>query len=299
MKFYDLFSGIGGFRLGLERAGFECVGNCEIDKYSNFVYSYNFNEDSKPEDVRKLDVTRIPEFDILTAGFPCQSFSVAGNEKGFNDDRGNLFFEIIKIAKEKKPSIILLENVKGLLSNDSGRTFFRILNELDAIGYDVQWQLINGKYFVPQNRERVFIVASLRERGFRKIFPIEQDKEMDSIKVEGEQKEQFVNCIDANYWKGLDKHGQRTMVLLSNTKANIKQRIQDRKETWTIDTCGGKMAICDDSSIRRLTVLECERLMGFPDNWTSVEGVSDTQRYKMLGNAVIPQIVELIGSRIK
>lgn len=294
--FYDLFSGIGGFRLGLERCGFQYVGSCEIDKHAREVYKNNFGEYPTDQDVRQLDPTRLPDFDILTAGFPCQSFSYAGNEKGFNDDRGNLFFEIIKISKQKKPYIIFLENVEGLLSNDKGRTFLRILLELEELGYDVQWQVINGRHFVPQNRERVFIIGSLRERTRPEIFPIRDYSKENNKQVEGKQKEQFVNCIDANYWKGLDNHGQRTMIFTAHTKGNIKKRIQNRNETWTLDTSSSKQLIIEKNTIRKLTPLECERLMGFPDNWT--HGFADTIRYRMLGNAVIPQIIEMIGTKL-
>lgn len=297
LTFYDLFCGIGGFRKGLEQTGhFKHVGSCEIDKYAREIYKKNFGDYPTERDIREVDPSKLPDFDILTAGFPCQSFSTAGNEKGFNDDRGNLFFEIIKIAKVKRPSFLLLENVKGLLSNDRGRTFLRILLELDAIGYDLQWQLINGKYFVPQNRERVFIIGSLRERGFRKIFPIRENYSTDNTEIKRKQEKQFINCIDANYYKGVDNHGQRTMIFLAHTKGNIKERIQDRNLTWTMDTSNSKQGLLDNGRYRKLTPLECERLMGFPDNWT--QGQTDMQRYKMLGNAVIPQIIEMIGKKL-
>jgi len=282
--------------LGLERCGFTCVGSCEIDKHAREIYKKNFGDYPTETDVRQLDPKRLPDFDILTAGFPCQSFSVAGNERGFEDDRGNLFFEIIKIANEKKPSILFLENVEGLLSNDSGRTFLKIILDLDENGYDIQWQIINGKYFVPQNRSRVFIIASLRTKPRPEIFPIRYCSQKDNNKVEGEQEEQLVNCIDANYWKGLDNHGQRTMVFTGHTKGNIKKRIQNRNETWTLDTSGNKQLLMEKNTIRKLTPLECERLMGFPDNWTV--GSPDTQRYRMLGNSIIPQIIEMIGAKL-
>lgn len=294
--FYDLFAGIGGFRIGLDKCNFRCVGSCEVDKYAREVYKKNFGDYPTERDIREVVPTQLPDFDILTAGFPCQSFSVAGNEKGFNDNRGNLFFEIIKIAKEKKPSYLFLENVKGILSNDNGRTFLRILVELETIGYDIQWQVINGRYFVPQNRERVFIIASLRTKPRPEIFPIRDYSEENNKQVEGKQEKQFVNCIDANYWKGLDNHGQRTMVFTAHTKGNIKKRIQNRNESWTLDTSSSKQLILEKNTLRKLTPLECERLMGFPDNWT--EGQNDTNRYKMLGNAVIPEIIETIGKRL-
>ncbi len=181
MKFFDLFAGIGGFRLALEREGYECVGHCEIDKYANLLYTNYFNiKDTEVyfKDATEIVPERLPDFDILTAGFPCQSFSIAGKRRGFEDTRGTLFFEIARIAKVKRPTYLLLENVKGLLSHDKGRTFETILKTLDELGYDAEWQVLNSKDFgVPQNRERVFIVGHLRGRSRPKIFPVtETDK---------------------------------------------------------------------------------------------------------------------------
>ena len=143
IKFVDMFSGIGGFREGLTRAGgFECVGHCEIDKYAN--RSYNALFDTKGEwfieDARKADPSAMPDFQLLCGGFPCQTFSIAGSRKGFGDPRGTLFFELARLAEARKPSYLLFENVPGLLSHDGGRTFATILNTLDRLGYGVEWQ---------------------------------------------------------------------------------------------------------------------------------------------------------------
>jgi len=156
LRFYDLFSGIGGFHLGLKRKGFEYAGACEIDKYARKVYAERFSLDESTieSDARRLVPESMPDFDILCAGFPCQAFSFAGKEMGFNDPRGHLFVEIARIAKRKRPEILFLENVRGLLSHDKGRTFRRILDTLYEVGYDVEWQVIDGKYFLPQSRER-------------------------------------------------------------------------------------------------------------------------------------------------
>lgn len=292
--FYDLFAGIGGFRLGLEHAGFSCIGGCEIDKYAREIYKKNFGVYPETADARQLDPSTIPDFDILAAGFPCQAFSVAGKRMGFTDTRGTLFFEIARIAKQKRPALLFLENVKGLLSNDSGRTFYTIINTLDELGYDVEWQCINGKYFLPQKRERVFIVGHAREKPTRKIFPIVEGYGMGKSDVSDGQQSTTINCLDATYYKGRSQHGQRPLIaMLANTKGNIKQRIQSRDDCWSIDSCSHKQAILDDTRFRMLTPTECERLQGFPDGWT--EGVSDTQRYKMLGNAVMVPVVEYIA----
>ena len=298
MKFLDLFSGIGGFRLGLQRAGHECVGSCEIDEYARTIYQKHFVGNIR-HDVRHVHENEVPDVDIITAGFPCQAFSIAGKRMGFDDTRGTLFFEIARLAKEIRPKILFLENVKGLLNHDKGRTFGTIINTLYELGYDVEWQVINGKYFVPQNRERVFIIGHLRDKPTAKIFPItdiyqKYDKTLQQAQSEGEWiRDPHTRAIDANYTKA---GGSRTMILMSHKQANIKERIQDRDESWTLDTSGNKMAVGTNYKIRKLTPLECERLMGFPDNWT--EGISDHQRYKMLGNSVIPQIIEMIGKRL-
>ena len=191
MKFLDLFAGIGGFRMGLESLGHECVGFCEIDKFAR--KSYKAIYDTKGE-IELHDITQVTNeewrkfrgtVDIICGGFPCQAFSIAGKREGFLDKtRGTLFFEIARAAKEIKPPLLFLENVKGLLSHDQGRTFRTILSTLDELGYDAEWQVLNSKNFgVPQNRERVFIVGHLRGAGGRSVFPIRgENPTVDSCK---------------------------------------------------------------------------------------------------------------------
>jgi DNA (cytosine-5)-methyltransferase 1 len=357
-----LFSGIGGFDLALETTGNQIVGACEIDEYARLVYKKHFPDVPMWEDAIKIKPEELPDFELLCAGFPCQAFSIAGKRLGFEESRGTLFFEIARIARQKRPKFLFLENVKGLLSHANGKTFANILATLDELGYDVEWQVLNSKYFVPQNRERIFIIGHLRGEGTTKIFPIKEDGGLPTQEQEPTvvrtitggghsgglhsqmtlivndrgnlRKIKISSNLDANYWKGVDQHGARTMILLSHTKGNIKQRIQNEDEFWTVDTSGGKQGLIvlhnDKHStnrlydpkgisrtlrasaggkgsktglyktvegIRRLTPLECERLQGFPDEWT--EGVSDTQRYKQLGNAVTVPVVEFIARRFE
>ena len=226
MRFLDLFSGIGGFRMGLEMAGHECVGHVEIDKYAN--QSYRAIHKPKEREFFHEDITTITDesirelrdrgIDIIAGGFPCQAFSIAGKRAGFEDTRGTLFFDIARIAKEIKPKYLFLENVKGLLNHDRGDTFEVILRSLDEIGYDAEWQVLNSKHFgVPQNRERVFIIGHLRGGSTRKVFPIGSEyEEIDGLQgqhigtittrtgvngtvgtyiVEGEQLSQKINQI--------------------------------------------------------------------------------------------------------
>ncbi|HGI4822190.1 TPA: DNA cytosine methyltransferase [Streptococcus agalactiae] len=179
MKFLDLFAGIGGFRLGMEQAGHECIGFCEINKFARA--SYKVIHDTEGE-IELHDITRVSDefirgigsVDVICGGFPCQAFSIAGNRRGFEDTRGTLFFEIARFASILRPKYLFLENVKGLLNHEGGATFETIIRTLDELGYNVEWQIFNSKNFgVPQNRERVFIIGHLRGEGTRPIFPFE------------------------------------------------------------------------------------------------------------------------------
>ena len=345
LKFFDLFAGVGGFRLGMERAGHECIGSCEWDKYSRETYKKNFGSYPEYDDAKDLHPQSLPYFDVLCAGFPCQAFSIAGKRLGFEDTRGTIFFEIARIAKEKRPPYLLLENVKGLLSHDKGRTFATIISTLDEMGYDAEWQVLNSKYFVPQNRERIFIIGHLRDRRTRKVFPLgdNDEKTTKQIKRVGGYSQcsavydpdglaPTISACTHGYAIGnisvkacltpdrlekrqmgrrfkedgepsftvntQDRHGvmiDTTMVYMSNINANMKQRIQERTESWTLGT-GTDFGIKDGMKIRRLTPLECERLQGFPDDWTIG---SDTQRYKQCGNAVTVDVVEYIAKELR
>jgi DNA (cytosine-5)-methyltransferase 1 len=314
MEFIELFAGIGGFRYGLESCNnrhkatgegkdlhrqkpnpakdttqrtFTCVYSNEWNKYAASIYRRHYGE-IDTRDITTVPSGDLPAFDLLTAGFPCQAFSVAGKRGGFDDTRGTLFFEVARILRDKRPRYFLLENVKGLLSHDSGKTFHTILGVLTDLGYRVEWMVLNSVHFgVPQNRERVFIVGYTGERGGRKVFPVRGSagtplreltvniKEAGIVVQDGKAiKKKQANTLDSNYYKGLDNHQQRT-------------------------------GVTDGLRIRRLTPTECERLMGFPDGWTEygMEGgelveISDTQRYKALGNAVTTNVIAAIGQRL-
>ncbi|HFI0326238.1 TPA: DNA cytosine methyltransferase [Streptococcus suis] len=187
MKFLDLFAGIGGFRLGMERAGHECVGFCEIDPFARKSYKAIHDTEGEFEfhDITAVSdelVRGIGRVDVICGGFPCQAFSIAGKRRGFEDTRGTLFFEIARFASILRPKYLFLENVTGLLNHEGGDTFETIIGALDELGYDAEWQVFNSKNFgVPQNRERVFIIGHLRGAGGRAIFPFEgKDEEYDS-----------------------------------------------------------------------------------------------------------------------
>ena len=317
-KYLSLFSGIGGFELGIQQAyelqkmGTEpenssdssggtsqhserplCIGYSEIDKYAIQIYERHFKHKNYG-DITTINATELPDFDFLCGGFPCQSFSIAGKRGGFNDTRGTLFFDIARIVKEKQPRLLLLENVKGLLSHDNGQTFKTIISTLTELGYDLQWQVLNSKNFgVPQNRERVFIVGHFRGTSRPEVFPIVGKSEEDNRTVGQE----ISYTIDANYAKGTNTlNKSRRQVIRQPLKfmnRNQKNIIGDYAYTVDSLNTGG---IKENSRIRRLTPIECERLQGFPDGWT--EGISDTQRYKTLGNAVTVNVIIEIMKRL-
>jgi DNA (cytosine-5)-methyltransferase 1 len=175
MKYFSMFSGIGGFELGISRAfpEAECVGYSEIDKFASRTYERHFHGHTNFGDASTIDAHRLPDFDLLVGGFPCQSFSIAGTRGGFDDTRGTLFFEIARVLGVKKPRLCVLENVKGLLSHDRGRTFDTIIRTLDELGYDCQWQVLDSEdWGVPQNRERIYIVGHLRGTTRPQVFPL-------------------------------------------------------------------------------------------------------------------------------
>jgi DNA (cytosine-5)-methyltransferase 1 len=181
LTFLDIFAGMGGFRLALEAAGFQCSGYVEIDRNVRRTYETNFDTEGEwtGHDITKITdgeirvLGRERRIDAIVGGFPCQAFSIAGQRRGFSDPRGSLFFDLCRFVRGIRPRFLILENVKGLLSHDAGRTFLTILHTLDELGYAVEWQVLNSKdHGVPQNRERVILVGYLGRRSGRKIFPL-------------------------------------------------------------------------------------------------------------------------------
>lgn len=224
MNFIDLFSGIGGFRIGMERAGHICSGHVEIDKFANMSYESIFGKGGLiGTDIKTISNEQWSKFrgkvDCLCGGFPCQAFSIAGKQKGFEDTRGTLFFEICRAAKEIQPSYLFLENVKNLLSHDKGKTFQTMLFSLDKLGYDVEWCVLNSKNFgVPQNRERVFIIGHLRGRSTTKVFSL---REIIKKTVKKQRQESITNTITTRY-----SASQRTGSYLIENKQHEKGIIQ-------------------------------------------------------------------------
>lgn len=237
MTFLDVFSGIGGFRLGLERSGHECVGHVEIDKFANI--SYNAIHRPSEEEFFHDDITTLSDesirglrsrgIDILCGGFPCQAFSIAGARRGFEDTRGTLFFDIARMARILRPKYLFLENVKGLLNHNNGDTFETILRALDELGYDAEWSCLNSKDFgVPQNRERVFIIGHLRGERTRKVFPI-TSSDGENYRIQ----EQAVNTITTRTGEG---KGSGSYVIESEQHAQGVMQVGNLIDT---DSFGG------------------------------------------------------------
>jgi len=312
-----------------------CVGYSEIDKYAISVFERHFEGVRNYGDITKINAKELPDFDCLVGGFPCQAFSIAGKRKGFEDTRGTLFFDLARILRAKQPRLFVFENVKGLLSHDSGRSFKPIIEAIDELGYDCQWQVLNSKtHGVPQNRERVYIVGHSRGTPRPEVFPITSYNGETSNEVTHkgqlvdltrrepsnyrERKDGRAGTLDANYYKGLANQerpgvlvpeatkkgyaeatpGQAINLTAPNSKTR-RGRVSDIAPT--VDTGMQLHTLTEDVRIRRLTPIECERLQGFPDNWTAegVDGaISDTQRYKMCGNAVTTNVVQAVFERI-
>ena len=339
MNFLDLFAGIGGFRFGMERAGHKCVGYCEIDKYARA--SYQALHDTEGE-IDFKDITEVTDeefrklrgkVDIICGGFPCQAFSIAGKQLGFEDTRGTLFYEIARATEQIKPRYLFLENVRNLLSHDKGKTFERMLKILHDLGYDVEWQVLNSKNFgVPQNRERVFIIAHLRGERTYRVFPITGENERfnthGDIKIAGKlpyykfrSTQQVLDtdgiCTTICTMQG---GGQEPKILVREAtkkgyseadvgdsinfafaKANKKRGRVGKNIANTLVGVIEQAVVMPDYSIRKLTPRECWRLQGFPD-WAfdkAQELNSNSQLYKQAGNSVTINVIEEIAKRLK
>jgi DNA (cytosine-5)-methyltransferase 1 len=306
----ELFSGIGGFAKGIEQAGFTIKKHyfSEIDKHAIANYKYNFKEAEYVGSV--VDVSRV-KADIITFGSPCQDFSLAGNRAGMDGKRSVLILEAIRIISETRPSVFIWENVKGAFSSNDGADFWAIISAFANIGgYRLEWQLLNTSWFLPQNRERIYLIGHLAGRSEPGVFPI---TETDRRIAEGSTKAPIVRAITAGGHSG-GHHSGMTLVKPVLTPDRKKKRQNGRRfkengePAFTLSTQDqhGVMITSEKTTIRRLTEIECERLQGFPDNWTKygnydgeIKEISKTQRYKMCGNAVTVDVVRAVSERLK
>ena len=359
----DLFSGIGGFHLGFEKAGYEVQSYfSEVDKYAIDVYSNNFKNAKYVGSVTDVRGGDLPKIDVITFGSPCQDFSLAGKRKGMGGDRSSLITEAIRLISECRPSLFVWENVKGTFSSNNGEDFWAIIQAFANIGgYRLEWQLLNTKWFLPQNRERIYLVGYLTDGSGGQVFPIGEDNKQinelqrqqantctlttryeaggngsyiaerklnaQEIRVSSATKRGYELATEGDsvnlsvptsktrrgrVGKGvaqtLDTHCNQAVIQLNESKESGKK--QPYQQNRVYDPKGISPALLRDKSdllikennIRRLTPIECERLQGFPDNWTKFgnEGeISDTQRYKMCGNAVTVDVVKAVAENCK
>lgn len=307
-RFIDLFSGLGGFRIALQSLGGECLLSCDIDRYVRETYKLNFG--AYPYgDISKIPIKNIPNHDILCAGFPCQPFSIAGKRLGFEDARGTLFFEILKIVHARKPKVLFLENVSGIVNHNSGNTLRVILDLVAGLGYSVTWKTMNTlDYGIPQNRNRWYCIAIRNDilRGNPFKFP-------DKCNLNFTLNDIIYNNVNPIY--NISDISKKNILLhmdnFKNTKKYNKDNILIANEirpsrchfrcdgispclTAKMGTGGNNIPVVVNS-FRKFTEVECLKLMGFP-NWYEVP--HSMQSYKQIGNSVVIPIIKKIASNI-
>ena len=330
MNHLDLFSGIGGFSLGLKKVfDIKHTYYSEIDKYAIDVYKHNFKNSTYVGSVTDVRGTELPRINIITFGSPCQDFSMAGKRKGMDGKRSSLVLEAIRVIKECRPDFFIWENVKGKFSSNNREDFAGILQTFANIGsYRIEWQLLNTKWFLPQNRERIYLVGCLGKGSGQQIFPI---SEVVKTFVEQGRGYKFVDVYNKKYRNlsptlsdpchnniRLQVKSTEKIIVCKKLNENQQKKLDELKVDPTISGTlteaigrGGssseylsmlKKNQINTGSIRRLTPIECERLQGFPDDWTKtgkeLGTISDTQRYKMCGNAVTVDVVEAVAKKI-
>lgn len=315
--FIDLFAGIGGFRIALEKLGGTCVFSSEINDECAKTYKDNFNE-YPSGDITKIDPNSIPDHDILCGGFPCQPFSISGKMKGFEDTRGTLFFNILEIAKIKQPKVIFLENVKNLKYHDNKKTISTIVKHLEELCYKTEWEILNVKDFgLAQNRERLIIVASRKDRfDFKKLRTIrpksikdilEKNAVYEYLKPEEftilprdkwiKQKSGLIFCGYRN--KSIRTKGTRPNTIHLSRVHKQPNRIyfyEGTHPTIPSQETSGRFWIYDGKKARKLTIKECFRLQGFPDNYKKNKNLGYC--YNQIGNAVAIPMIEEVGNQI-
>jgi DNA (cytosine-5)-methyltransferase 1 len=306
MRFIDLFAGIGGIRLGFEAVfkDAQCLFSSEWDKYAQITYEANFGE--KPsDDITLIKEEEIPPFDILLAGFPCQAFSVAGLRKGFEDTRGTLFFDIVRIIKYHKPQVVFLENVKNLKTHNHGNTIKTIYHELQKLGYFIKDKILNTMDYgnIPQNRERIYIVCFLSEEAYFNFkFP-------SKILLETKIIDCLNNNIEEKYYYNNKPLFERVVsdIVKKNTLYQWRRKYVRENKNNVCPTLTANMGmgghnvpiLLDDKGIRKLTPRECANFQGFPSNYILPTNLPDSAIYKQIGNSVSIPVIKQVANCIK
>lgn len=324
MRFLDVCSGIGGFRLGLETLGFKCVGSIEVNETSVKTYNINYKTHHKAQSIFDVKESEIEDHDVLCAGFPCQAFSIAGKQDGFLDPRGTIIFEIIRIIKHKKPKFIFLENVKNLKNHENGETLKAIFKLLEDAGYIATHKVLNSRDFsIPQNRERVFIVA-IRNDCYKLDFQFPHPQNIKTPFKDIICKDDYSIPISDKWQQYIDyylgiKTGEELSFAIPKTRKKIERihagtNLNDCILTmrssgiraYSIDNVlptlavsisgGGAMIPIYTKERRHLSLIELRRLMGFPDEF--IFPVSRTDAIKQLANSVCPPVISAIGEQL-
>lgn len=307
-KTIDLFAGVGGIRIGFEKAGFDTVFANDFEPKCKDTYDLNFRGTPLTvEDIKKIKVSDLPQFDFLLGGFPCQAFSIAGYGHGFKDDRGNLFFDVARIINERKPIGFLLENVKNLFSHDNGNTFSVITKTLNELGYDIKFKILNSMHYgnVPQNRERIYIVGFRKDTDYIDNFEfpdeIERYKTVLDILENPESIDQKYYYNDKPLFEKLKEYDFEIGDVYQWRRQYVRHNKSGVCPTLTANmgTGGHNVPLVKDSrGIRKLTPRECARLQGFPDSY-KLPNISDSHLYKQFGNSVSIPVIERIAKNIQ
>ena len=301
-----LFAGVGGIELGFKQAGFTPVLANEIDTHAGVTYALNHVHPLILRDIHDLETREIPRIDLLTGGFPCQAFSVAGYRRGFKDPRGNVFWEIVRILDEKKPSVVFLENVKNLTGHDGGKTFQIVIEALEALGYHVTSKVMNAAQYskIPQNRERIYIVGFLKKKDFSNfVFPKELNAPLDLA-----QFIDFDSKVDEYFYyrdKYMSKELERSITSQDTVYQWRRHYVRENKSglcptlTANMGTGGHNVPlVLTRYGIRKLTPRECFNLMGFPKSFKLPVNLANSQLYKQAGNAVVVPVIKRIANEI-
>tara|TARA_B100000925_G_C21980696_1_gene462179 strand:+ start:624 stop:1685 length:1062 start_codon:yes stop_codon:yes gene_type:complete len=318
--FIDLFCGLGGFRIGFEKNGYKCVFSSDSDKYIQETYEENFGE--RPfGDITKVNPKDIPDFEVLTGGFPCQPFSISGKKLGFKDTRGTLFFDVCRIIEEKNPKVVILENVKHFINHDKKRTMSVVLNSLEELGYNVSYEILNLKDFgLPQNRERIFIIGSKNNLfNFEKMNKQRSKPLKDFLDKSGDfeylKKEEYTildEHLVVQQESGLifvgfrNKKGfQSGLRTTKNQHLNRVHRQPNRiysingyHPTIPSQESSGRFFIYlpRENRVRKLTINECFKIMGFDENYKKPSPTG--QIYKQIGNSVGTNVIDELSNQI-
>ncbi len=310
LKCASFFAGVGGIDLGFEQAGFRTVYANEFDTYAAETFELNFNIEVDKRDINSVQPNEIPDFDILLAGFPCQAFSVAGYRKGFDDEkgRGNLFFELIRFIEQKKPRIAFFENVKNLVGHDKGNTFRVICQVLDSLGYKYVSQVLNADQFgnVPQNRERIYIVAFRNEED-KNLFSMPHSIPLtktiaDVINFEDTVPDKYYYTKEKCYfYDKLTESIKNSKTIYQWRRKYVRENKSQVVPTLTANMGEGghnvPLILTNDGRIRKLTPRECFNVQGYPDTF-KLPNQADCRLYKQAGNSVVVPVIKRIAENI-